>query len=143
MQRKAAKLFPCWALVGFLLADAAQGVAEPARPEPFSAGVVQQLARDLAKRPFVPPSASTSTRWANAGYDVYRDIRFRRERAIWQGEGRNFELQLLPAAWLYKVPVSIDIVEGGSSRPIAPDNGFFAFGRLAGNPAVNEPPIDL
>ena len=103
----------------------------------------EQLARDLAQRPFVSPPTSTSTHWANAGYDAYRDIRFRRERAIWHGEGRNFELQLLPAAWLYKFPVSINIVAGGKSRPIAPDNGFFAFGRLAGNPDVNEPPIDL
>jgi periplasmic glucans biosynthesis protein len=143
LHRKAAKFCPCCTLLGFLIAGTAPGAAEPARQVPFSASVVQQLARDLAKRPFVPPPTSTSTRWANAGYDVYRDIRFRRERAIWHEERRNFELQLLPAAWLYKFPVSINIVAGGSSRPIAPDNGFFAFGQLAGNPAVNEPPIDL
>jgi glucans biosynthesis protein len=46
---------------------------------------VQQLASDLAKKPFAPPRNDLSERWAGIGYDQYRDIRFRPERAIWRG----------------------------------------------------------
>ena len=107
----------------------------------FSAEYVQHLASDLAKKPFVAPEEAVPERWGNIGYDQYRDIRFRPEQAIWRGERRNFELHLLPAAWLYKIPVSIHVVTGGIARPIQPDNALFEFGSLAGRPAADTAPI--
>src|SRR6185295_14907186 len=59
-------------------------------------------------------------------------IRFRKERTVWRGEGLNFELQLLPTGWLFKVPVEVNIVEDGIVRPIIPDNAYFDLGPLAG-----------
>jgi len=55
-----------------------------------------------------------------------------RVRAIWHGEGRNFELQVLPTGWLYKNPVGIYLVENGRARRIEPDNSLFDFGVVAG-----------
>jgi periplasmic glucans biosynthesis protein len=123
------------------LASAAVAQGELAQEGPFSAETVQRLAAELAAKPFVAPSAQVSERWVNIGYDQYRDIRFRGEAAIWRGERSNFELQLLPAGWLYKVPVSINLVADGLSRPIAPDNDWFTFGTLVGAPPADAQPI--
>jgi glucans biosynthesis protein len=122
------------------LGSAALAQGEPAQEGPFSAEMVQRLAADLATKPFVA-SAQVSERWANIGYDQYRDIRFRREGAIWHGQRSNFELQLLPGGWLYKFPVSINLVVDGESRPIVPDNGWFTFGSLVGAPPADAQPI--
>jgi glucans biosynthesis protein len=104
---------------------------------------VQQLASDLAKKPFAPPRNDLSERWAGIGYDQYRDIRFRPERAIWRGERRNFELHPLPMGWLYKSPVAISVVEGSAVRPLQPDNSLFEFGPLVGQPAADAPPMSF
>jgi glucans biosynthesis protein len=95
----------------------AQRAAGTASVQPFSREFVQQLAEELAKKPFASAKEQVPERWANLGYDQYRDVRFRAERAIWRGERRNFELHLLPSGWLYKFPVEINIADGGRSSP--------------------------
>jgi periplasmic glucans biosynthesis protein len=100
----------------------------------FPPGYVEKLAAEMATKPFVPPTENVAEQWAKLNYDQYRDIRFRSERAVWRGERRNFELHLLPSGWLYKQPISINVVENGRARPIEPDNALFEFGSLAGPP---------
>jgi periplasmic glucans biosynthesis protein len=121
----------------------AQDATDPAPSQPFSPEYVQQLARDLAKKPFASAKDEVPARWANLSYDQYRDVRFRAERAIWRGDRRNFELHLLPSGWLYKYPVAINIVDGGITKPIQPDNSLFAFGTLAGEPRADAPPMSF
>src|SRR5262249_49160422 len=99
-----------------------------------------ELAREMAQKPFTPPQ-SVPDRWANLNYDQYRDIRFRRERAIWRGDRRNFELQLLPAAWLYKFPVSINVVADGVVHALTPDSTLFEFGKVVGQPPADTAPM--
>jgi periplasmic glucans biosynthesis protein len=117
--------------------------ASVASGQPFSPVYVQQLAQELAKKPFVSAKDQVPERWASLGYDQYRDVRFRAERAIWHGEHRNFELHLLPSGWLYKFPVAINIVDGGMVKPIQPDSSMFAFGTLAGEPPADAPPMSF
>jgi glucans biosynthesis protein len=93
----------------------------------------------MAQKPFVPPADDLPDQWTKLSYDQHRDIRFRRERAIWRGEGRNFELHLLPAGWLFKNPVAINVVTDGKARPVEPDNSLFEFGPLAGSPPEDKP----
>jgi periplasmic glucans biosynthesis protein len=107
--------------------------------EPFSAAYVQKIAADAAKKPFMPPKGLVPERWASLGYDQYRDIRYRNERAIWRGEGRNFELQFLPVGWLYKDPVTIHIVDGNATRLVESDNSRFEFGKVVGPPGDSPP----
>jgi glucans biosynthesis protein len=61
-------------------------------------------------------------------------VRFRPERAIWRGQGRNFELHLLPSGWLFKQAVDIHVVDGGNVHRLQADNSLFQFGTLAGPP---------
>jgi periplasmic glucans biosynthesis protein len=100
----------------------------------FSADHVQKLAAEMASQPFAPPAEELPEQWAKLNYDQYRDIRFRRERAVWHGERRQFELQLLPSGWLFKHAVAIHLVDNGQARTLAPDNALFDFGTLAGPP---------
>ena len=130
-------------VVGLLLVQPltvrAQAAADPGLE--FSPDYVARLAADMARKPFLSPSEGVPPPWDTLGYDQYRDIRFRRERAIWHGEGRNFELQLLPAGWLFKYPIAVHIVDRGRARPIGADNAMFEFGRLAGQPSAGVMPF--
>ena len=97
---------------------------------PFGPETVQHLADQAAKKPYEAPAEVPKPE--EVDYDRYRQIRFRKERTVWRGEGLNFELQLLPTGWLFKVPVEINIIENGMVRPITPDNAYFDLGPLAG-----------
>lgn len=105
----------------------------------FSRETVVEVARDLAKRDFQRP-AKVPEPFNSFGYDQYRDIRFRKERAIWRGEQRGFALELLHAGFIYDTPVEVSIVEDGEAKPIAYRADLFDFGpHLSVNPAANEP----
>lgn len=101
--------------------------------ESFTAGHVRRLAEQLSRQDFVKPSIPLPEAYRQIGYDRYRDIRFRTDQAIWRGERRDFELQLLPMGWLYEVPVEIWLVEGLQARRVAVDKSLFSFGPLVGD----------
>jgi glucans biosynthesis protein len=65
---------------------------------------------------------------AAMGYDEYRDLRFRPERAVWRGEELGFELQFFVSAYIFPSPVEIFLVENGSVRPLSADRALFDFG---------------
>jgi periplasmic glucans biosynthesis protein len=112
---------------GLCLAPSAAEDAAVATPgRAFSSAYVQQSAQELAKKPFASAKEQVPERWASLGYDQYRDVRFRAERAIWHGERRNFELHLLPSGWLYKFPVAINIVDAGVIKPTQAASGCSA-----------------
>ena len=123
-------------VVSLLLAWLVLGPANAAWAQAplFTASYVDQLAAEMAAKPFTARPADLPDQWANLGYDQYRDVRFRPERAIWRGQGRNFEVHLLPSGWLFKQPVDIFVVDGGRFQPVHPDNSLFEFGPLAGAP---------
>src|SRR5215470_4290351 len=121
------------ALAVFLvLLDVTSAHSEAQSGTSFGYETVQQLAAELAQKSFQAPAADAIKGTENLDYDQYRQIRFRRERTIWRGEGLNFELQVLPTGWLFKAPVEINIVDAGTVRPLTPDNGYFDLGPLAG-----------
>ena len=106
-------------------------VQEPSKSQ-FSKATVEAIARELATKAYVEPTVALPKGAENLDYDQFRQIRFRRERTIWRGEGSNFELHVLPAGWLFKTPVEINLVEGGAIRPLTADQSYFDLGPLAG-----------
>jgi periplasmic glucans biosynthesis protein len=124
---------PLWALLtcaGVVVAiTPAYSQVQPAAS--FTYASLQQLASALAQKSFEAPSNGSARGTDNIDYDQFRQIRFRRERTIWRGEGLNFELQVLPTGWLFKTPIEINLIEGGNVHPLAPDNAYFDFGVLA------------
>ena len=92
----------------------------PSRPSPASANAVAELVRrraeELSRQDFKPVQESLAAPLAAMGYDEYRDLRFRPERAVWRGEELGFELQFFPSAYIYRTPVVIFLVENDAIR---------------------------
>ena len=105
-------------------AIASAGASLPAQDV---ASEVRRRAIALARGSYVLPVEQLSPVMAAMGYDEYRDLRFRPERAVWHGLGLGFELQLFPAAYIYRSPVEIYLVERGSVLPVAASRGLFDF----------------
>lgn len=99
---------------------------------------VRQRAKELARRAFVPP-VETPAPLAAMGYDAYRDLRFRPERAIWRGKNLGFELQFFVSAYIYRSAVDIFLIEGGSVRRLSADRDLFDFGPQDGKVPRNAP----
>ena len=98
----------------------------------FGAAHVQDLAEQLASRPYAKPTITLPPTFQHVSYDQYRDIRFRTDQSIWRGERIDFELQLLPLGWLFDVPAEIWLVEDGTAKRVAADKSLFTFGPLLG-----------
>lgn len=98
----------------------------------FSQETVTALARSLAAKPFSPPPVVPDS-FQKLSYDQYRDIRFRAQHALWNGEDRGFVVDLLHAGFLYKHAVDVFAVEDGMARRLAYSPSLFEFGPRVGN----------
>lgn len=101
------------------------------------ARLVRERALQLSRSPFEPVPERLPPALAAMGYDEYRDLRFRPERAVWSGEKLGFTLQFFVASYIYRSPVQIFLVENGEIRELSPDRALFDFGpqesRVPGN----------
>lgn len=103
----------------------------PAVPA-FTIDNVKATAKKLAESEYVKPTVELPPPFDKLSYDQYRDIRFRRENALWHGDKLDFELQPFPMGWLYDAPVALWIVEGGQPRQLVADGKLFSIGPLIG-----------
>ncbi|UYG00879.1 glucan biosynthesis protein [Halomonas sp. GD1P12] len=78
---------------------------------------VIERAKTLAEAPYTPPNAPLSSALENLDYDAYRQIRFDPERAYWRDES-PFSLQLFHSGFLFKEPVTLNIIDDGQSEPL-------------------------
>ena len=117
---------------------AAERHAAPAS-ESAIAALVRKRAQELSLRDFEPPRETLAASLAAMGYDEYRDLRFRPERAIWRGEELGFELQFFPSAYIYRTPVEIFLVENDSIRLLNADRALFDFGPQHGKVPLQAP----
>jgi glucans biosynthesis protein len=90
---------------------------------------VRRRAIELANTRFVPPPERVPPAMAAMGYDEYRDLKFRSDQAVWRGQGLGFELQLFPAAYIYRTPVDIYLIDHGGVVQLNPRRDMFDFGR--------------
>ncbi|MDF2763232.1 MAG: hypothetical protein K0S81_210 [Rhodospirillales bacterium] len=110
------------------------------QPQPFSFDLVRDLARQAASRDYEDADDGLPDYLADLGYDQYRDIRYRLERALWRDENLPFEVQFFHRGFLYKPRVDVAVVAFGKVQPIIFDPGQFHYG----NNAFPEPvPADL
>ncbi|MCR4268330.1 glucan biosynthesis protein [Nitratireductor sp. ZSWI3] len=85
--------------------------------QPFSFDGLTQAMRAKASEPYSAPKAELPEAIAELTYDEHRAIRFRPDHALWQGEA-PFELQAFHMGWLFKEPVGLYSVEGGTAKQI-------------------------
>ena len=107
------------------------GTSARAAPRPD----VRDAARDLARRPYVPPDRGLPGAAERMTYDQYRGIRFRQDRALWAGTGLPFQVAFFPRGFLYRDAIDIyEVADGQAARvPSGPD--FFDYD----DPAVRVP----
>ena len=108
--------------------EAALQASDGPKPLAFSAAEVQKQARALAAEKFVPPKLDLPRPLQDVSYEQYRDIRFKRERAIWGTEGLLFRVELFHRGFIFKEPVAIYLVADGMAQRIAYSPDYFTFG---------------
>ncbi|QEM82453.1 glucan biosynthesis protein [Halomonas binhaiensis] len=89
---------------------------------------VSGQARDLAESPYEEPkfSGELPQQLAELSYDQYRQIRYRKDRAIWRNQGL-FQVELFHPGFLYKKPVAIHLVEGEEIKELPFDSSRFSY----------------
>jgi glucans biosynthesis protein len=95
---------------------------------PFDRGVVRQMARDIASKPFKAPDNKLPDNLKDLDYDHYRAIRFLPEHALWHGEKLPFEAQFFHRGFFYTNRVEIYEVSGGQANKIAYQPEHYSFG---------------
>jgi glucans biosynthesis protein len=101
----------------------------------FSAAEVQKQARALAAEKFVRPKNDLPRQLQDLGYDQYRDIRFKRDQALWTSEKLPFLVELLHRGFIFKEPVTLYVVADGTARRVVYSPDLFTFGPNVQPPA--------
>ena len=92
----------------------------------FSFSWLKDEARRIAATAWAEPAETVPKRFADLGFEQYRDIRWKRDQRIWRDDHRGFVLEPLPAGSVYKLAVGLYLVEGGNALPLA-GKGFDHF----------------
>lgn len=95
----------------------------------FSFDQVLERARQLAAQPYQPYEPRVPREVRELGYDAYRDIRFKPDRALWRADKLPFELMFFHPGAHYGEPVRLNEVAAGVVRPIPYDPADFDLGR--------------
>jgi periplasmic glucans biosynthesis protein len=98
------------------------------RASAFDFDDVAALARRKARAAYEPPDRAQPAELAALGYDRYRDIRFRPDRAIWRAEGLPFDLMFFHRAQSNPRVRMNEVVEG-EARHLPYDSADFDFGK--------------
>jgi len=105
--------------------SASAGGLSLGKATPFSASQVAELARDLARRSFVP-APPVSQEWSQITYEDYISIWFADRNALWNGQDTTpLRLDVFAPGLYFPTPVDISIVENGMARPTVFDLDLF------------------
>ncbi|MES2997438.1 MAG: glucan biosynthesis protein [Verrucomicrobiota bacterium] len=98
---------------------------------------VQDTARELANRPYAPPSSANFPAWmAKLNYDQYKDIRFNQSRALWIADNLPFRAAFYHPGYLFREPVTLNEFTKGFQQRIRFAEGYFTYGHLVGERGV-------
>ncbi len=116
-------------LIGGLLTAAIGYGAESAE---VNLDYVAQRALERARTPFRSPRADLPKilNQDNLDYDKYREIRFRRDRALWAPEKLPFRIEFFHPGYLYQEPVHVNEFTPMHTQPIRFVQDFFDYGKL-------------
>lgn len=91
---------------------------------------VARQAEERARKPFHSPRADLPDvlKQDNLNYDKYREIRFRREMALWTAEDLPFRVEFFHPGYLYQEPVHVTEFTLTHSQPIRFVQEFFDYG---------------
>lgn len=104
----------------------------------FGLADVDREAMARAAQPWQPVA---ELREVPATYDSWRDLRYRRVRALWHDARLPFEAQFFPAGGSFTRPVEVHEIVGGQVRPVPITRGDFVQG--AAQPTDDPAPAAL
>ncbi len=108
-------------------------LAQSAAGEPpvnhFGFEDVLKRARELAAAPFEANPPPLPEALAKLDFDAWRDIRFRRDKALLGNDGGPFRLEMFHLGHLYPRPVTVDIIHEGIATPVPYSSALFDYGR--------------
>src|SRR5258708_10465789 len=93
---------------------------------------VAKKAEERARKPFHSPRADLPDilRADKLDYDKYREIRFRRDQALWSAAKLPFEVEFFHPGYLYEEPVRINEFSFNYVQPVRFVQDFFDYGKL-------------
>ena len=100
----------------------------------FSGDFVQNLAKDLAAKPYVDEKIALPKGFDALTYDQYRDIRFNPEKSIWRGAGHGFTFDVFHSGFYFTKPVDIYVVDGDQQAKLKYNPDLFVFGPKVAKP---------
>jgi glucans biosynthesis protein len=116
-------------IIGFALAGR---IAVGAEYADVNLDYVAQRALERAQKPFHSPRADLPKvlRQDNLDYDKYREIRFRRDHALWTEDDLPFRIEFFHPGYLYQEPVHVNEFTATYTQPIRFVQEFFDYGKL-------------
>ncbi|WP_116132182.1 glucan biosynthesis protein [Tropicimonas sp. IMCC34043] len=97
-------------------AAVAAGGTGPA--EPFSYGILTEMARALAREPFAAMPVPDAAVIEQIDYDRHNQVRFRKEATLWADQGDVSPVQFFFPGRYFPEPVHIYTVEDGQAREV-------------------------
>lgn len=117
-------------LAGLVLIATALGALGNIFPYNVTLDGIAATALDRAQRPFHSPRADLPAflKADHLDYDAYREIRFRRERALWNDGKSPYIVEFFHPGYLYEEPVHINEFVPGYVQDIRFASDFFDYG---------------
>lgn len=94
---------------------------------PFSFDALIQQAKESAQKPYAAPEQVPESALANINYDVYRNIAYKPQYALFNQGVSRFPVTFFPVSALHHLPVKMSVVENNSAREIIQDVDYFTF----------------
>jgi glucans biosynthesis protein len=90
--------------------------------------MVVERARSLAQLPYAP-GPRLPDELSRLTYDTYREIRFRRERALWADGSSDWTVHLFHPGFLFDQPVRVNVREQATWRTVPFAADLFEYGK--------------
>ncbi len=123
------RAFGLWLVIGSVLQTSVGFGAESAE---VNLDYVAQRALERARAAFHSPRADLPKvlRQDFLDYDKYREIRFRRDRALWAADSLPFRVEFFHPGYIYQEPVRVNEFTLTHTQPIRFVQDFFDYGKL-------------
>lgn len=107
-------------------------------PVEFKPSTPADLARELAKKPFVAVGTDLPDPFRNLTFDQYQSIRLKPDARIWAGGSSAFIVEPLHRGFQYTNGIVLNLVEDGQARRVIYDVGMFDFDKLKPSPKIGD-----
>lgn len=119
-------------VLGCFMASALALQAQELAPEQVSDfSSLEKLAAQLAAKPYEAPSQQLDPFFEGLKYDGHRQIRFRRDKALFSEIGDVYRAEFFHPGWMFKKPVQFYSLQKSSSARVPFDPKLFDYGELS------------